>query len=108
MNLDGHRAFFGDADRDFDLSSPTIIAELERKSGMGIGAFCRRLFASDFRHADLSEVIRLALIGGGTKPQEAAALVATYVPARPMIEAQLLAVAILEKLWFGDVKGEAA
>jgi hypothetical protein len=108
LNLDAHRAFFGDAEREFDLSSPALIAELERKTGVGIGALCRRLFGNDFHHADLAEIIRLALIGGGTKPEEAAALIRTYVPARPMIEAQTLAVAILEKLWFGDAKSEAA
>ncbi len=101
-------AFLGDAERRFHLAEPTLIAELERRTGTGIGGLCKRIFAGDFRHADLAEVIRLALIGGGTKPEEAAALVRTYVPARPMIESQTLAVSILERLWFGTPKSEAA
>mgnify|MGYP002028105435 FL=1 len=32
-----HRAFFGDGERDFLLSDP-MIAELEAKTGTGIGA----------------------------------------------------------------------
>lgn len=44
---------------------PELILELERKTGAGIGSFCRRLFAGDFRHAEITETIRLGLIGGG-------------------------------------------
>ena len=70
-----HHAFFGDGERDF-LLTPEIIVELERKTGAGIGGLCRRLFAGDFKHADITETIRLGLIGGGTSPKEADALTA--------------------------------
>jgi len=95
-----HRQFFGDAERAFALT-PELIGELERKTGAGIGGLCRRLFAGDFRHAEIIETIRLALIGGGTPPEEAAALVAAYAARRPLIEVYPLAVSILETAWFG-------
>ena len=96
-----HTAFFGDSERGFTLTPETIV-ELERITGAGIGSLCRRLFAGDFRQAEIIETIRLALIGAGTNPKEAAALVATYAAPRPLNETYPLAVAILERLWFGD------
>jgi hypothetical protein len=98
-----HRTFFGDGEREFRLT-PELIVELERKSGSGIGGLCRRLFAGDFKHADLTETIRLALIGGGTAPKDADALVAAYAVNRPLSETYPLAVSILETLWFGAAK----
>jgi len=98
-----HRAFFGDGERDFKLP-PDLIVELERKTGSGIGGLCRRLFAGDFRHADVTETIRLALIGGGTAPKDADALVAAYAVNRPFSETYPLAVSILETLWFGSAQ----
>lgn len=47
------------------------------------------------------ETIRLGLIGGGAKPEDAAALVGTYAASRPLAETYPLAVAILECVWFG-------
>jgi hypothetical protein len=96
-----HRAFFGDGERTFKLT-PELIVELERKTGAGIGGLCRRLFAGDFRHGDINETLRLALIGGGTSPKEADALVAAYAINRPLGETFPLAVAILEALYFGS------
>ena len=95
-----HRQFFGDAERDFCIT-PAMIPELERKTATGIGGLCRRLFAGDFYRADINEVIRLALIGGGENPQRAAELVETYAAPGPLIESHILAVAIMERLWFG-------
>lgn len=95
-----HRQFFGDGEHAFALTSELII-ELERVTATGIGALCRRVFAGDFRHADLLSVIRLALIGGGVSPKDAAGLVAAYVEPRPLAETFPLAIAILETLWFG-------
>ncbi len=95
-----HRAFFGDGERAFRIT-PELIVELERKTGAGIGGLCRRLFAGDFKHADVTETIRLALVGGGTLPKDADALVAAYAVNRPLSEIYPLAVSILETLWFG-------
>lgn len=95
-----HTAFFGDQDRTFRLT-PELITELERKTGRGIGGLAKDLFAGNFRHAEVLETIRLALIGGGETPEAAASLVAAYAANRPLAETYPLAVSILEALWFG-------
>lgn len=98
--MTSHRAFFGDSERTFAIT-PELITELERVTGAGIGGLCRRLFAGDFRQTEVLETIRLALIGGGETPENAAALVRTYAAGRPLIESYTLAVSTLEALWFG-------
>jgi len=101
------KRFFGDAERAF-LLTPAMIPELERKAGAGIGILCKKVFASAFSYADITETIRLGLIGGGASPEDAASLTAIYVPARPLAESYGLAVAILEHLMMGAREGEAA
>jgi hypothetical protein len=100
-----YRTFFGDRERDLAVTSK-LVPELERVTGMGIGSLCRRLFDGHFRHADVIETIRLALIGGGESPKDAAALVAAYAADRPLAETFPIAVAILETLWFGKASEE--
>lgn len=95
-----HRTFFGDKERTFALPAP-MIAELERVTGRGIGGLCRDLFAGNFRHAEVLETIRLAMIGGGEKPDDAAGLIAAYATGRPLDQIYPLAVSILETAWFG-------
>ena len=92
--------FVGDGEYKLCLP-PELIEELERKLNAGIGGIAKRLFSSDFRHAEITETIRLALIGGGERPQTAAALVSTYIAPRPIIETLPLAIATLETVWFG-------
>lgn len=96
-----HRQFFGDRERTFALP-PEMVMELERIAGRGVGGLCRALFAGDFHHREIIETIRLGLIGGGTDPEEAAALVAAYAAPRPLVEIFPLALTILEVLWFGQ------
>lgn len=95
-----YSTFFGDGIHHFRLT-PELIVELERLTGHGIGGVFRRLIANDYRHRDLIEVVRLALIGGGTPPQEAGALVDAYAAAAPIMPTYNLAVSILEALLFG-------
>jgi len=95
-----YSAFFGDKDHAFALPRHLIV-ELERLTNTGIGTLCLRIPEGHFRHAELIEVIRLALIGGGTSPQEAAALVETYAVNRPLAEPFALASAILAALYLG-------
>jgi hypothetical protein len=101
-----HVAFFGDGERTFALPAELII-ELERKTGTGIGALFQRIRALSFSITDISETIRLALIGGGTAPNDAAALVAAYVAKRPLAETLPIVIAILETVWFGTPSQEA-
>ena len=96
--------FFGDADHSFTLTGPMIL-ELERSSSVGIGGLYQRLRRHEFTLAIITETIRLALIGGGTAPQRAAELVATYAaPAAPLGESYVLAVDILTDLWTGPTE----
>ncbi|ORE90144.1 gene transfer agent family protein [Aurantimonas sp. 22II-16-19i] len=100
------RQFFGDAERDFALSE-TLVVEIERKAGVGIGSFWKRLMSGDYFLADPFEVVRLALVGGGTDPQEAKALVETYARPRPVQETVLLALEILGTFLVGVDSEEA-
>ncbi len=96
-----HKAFFGDRERAFVLT-PELIMELERKTGTGIAAFCNRVFRAQFHFADILETIRLGLIGGGTTPSDAEALVDAYAKPRPIVETLPLAITVLETVWFGS------
>ncbi len=102
-----HREFFGDKEREFHMT-PKLIGELERVTDAGIGKLCKRLFAGDFTHNDICETIRLALIGGGLEPWEAANLVNVYAMEAPLGRVYPLAVSILEAAWFGADAQEAA
>lgn len=98
MNSFAH--FLGDQEYQFRLT-PTLITELEAKTGSGIGAICQRVFARQFAQAEIVETIRLALIGGGTSPKRAAEMIAAYVAERPLAESYPIAAKILERLWAG-------
>ena len=102
-----HRAFFGDGEKTFALPFP-MIKELERQTEVGIGALFHRVRSIAFNAADLSEIIRLGLIGGGMKPSEALTMVQTYVEARPLGESLPVAMGILSAMWLGtpDTQGE--
>ncbi len=102
-----HIEFFGDRECSFALPADLII-ELERKTGAGIGTLCKRVFGGNFALADLFETIRLGMIGGGTTPADAAALVNTYAKGRPLAEIFPLAVAVLELAYFGSPIAEDA
>lgn len=94
------RQFFGDAERDFRLSAHLLL-ELERVCHVGIGGLSRRFFAGEFSFTELAEIIRLGLIGGGTEPEEAAALVKTYGDQMPVTGLYAVALPVIESLMFG-------
>ncbi len=96
-------AFFGDTERQFDLT-PAMIRELEAKCG-GIGSIAHRVFNRTYSQADLTETIRCALIGAGTAPKRATELIAAYGEGRPLIETYELAARILERVLFGNPHG---
>lgn len=95
-------AFLGDRDRVFDLLPK--LDELERIVGAGTGAIVKRIVAGDFHALDCPSVVRLALIGAGETPKEAAALTAEYVTARPLAEGHELASLIVMAAWAGTKK----
>lgn len=90
--------FFGDAEYPFALPDD-MIAELERKTGVGIGALYMRAVKMAFNLADLSETIRLGLIGGGMAPQDAKALTDTYAKNSPIDTLYALALDVLDARW---------
>lgn len=98
-----HVAFFGDGEKTFALTPETIL-ELERKTGIGIGALYGRFLHMQVHFADIIEIIRLGLIGGGMSPAEAQTLVDTYAKPRPIMEVMPLAFDILEMRWSGKVE----
>jgi hypothetical protein len=95
-----HTAFFGDATYTFALTD-TMIRELQHKTGVGIGALYQRVVATHFHDADMFEIIRCGLIGGGTMPAEAQRLVDTYAKDRHYGETYPLALDILDARWSG-------
>lgn len=94
------RGFFGDAEHPFALTDK-MVAELEQITGVGIGALYLRTVAGQFHVADLPEVLRLALIGGGMAPERAKRLVDTYGRDRPLSETYPLALDVLDARWNG-------
>lgn len=95
-----HTVYFGDAVRTFALTD-AILEELQFKTGIGIGALYQRVVASQFRVADIVEIIRCGLIGGGTSPEEAQRLVDAYAKDRPFAETFPLALDVLDARWSG-------
>ena len=104
--MSGFRAFFGDRERTFRVAGPHI-AELEAQTGVGIGTLMRRVTSRDYRHRDLTEIIRIGLIGGGgAEPAEAARLVETYALYAPIEQTLPIALGVIEQLWFGASQNE--
>lgn len=77
------------------------IAELEEKCGIGVAALHRRVASGDWYVRDLTETIRLGLIGGGATPVAALKLVSRYVEQRPLLESQPVAELILSAALIG-------
>lgn len=102
-----HTAFFGDGEHTFALTDD-MITELERSTDLGIGALYLRCVNLQFHIADLVEIIRLGLIGGGAKPEQAMRLTDAYARNRPIDELYPLALDILDARWGGAAEDEAA
>lgn len=102
-----HTAFFGDGEHRFALTDDMIL-ELERLTGAGIGALYLRAIAMQFSLSDVTEIIRLGLIGGGATPEEAHRLTHTYARRRPIAETFPLALDILDARWNGKTEEVAA
>lgn len=106
MSATSLKVFFGDGEHRFDFDG-SLIGELETLTDAGLGALFRRLVDRSFRYADLLAVLRLGLIGGGTRPEEAVRLVKVYGEGRPIEETYPVAVAVLSALWFGNAEEPA-
>lgn len=71
------------------------LVELQEKCDAGPYAILKRLNGGTWRIEDVSNVIRLGLIGGGMKAAEALKLVRLHVEAYPIMENLSFACAIL-------------
>lgn len=73
------------------------IEELEEKRDLSLFTMARRLSPAerDARLADIREVLRLGLIGGGLKPVDAMVKVRKYVDERPVDENRDIAYAVV-------------
>jgi hypothetical protein len=71
------------------------LAELQEQCNAGPYVILDRLYTRQWRIEDVSNVIRLGLIGGGMEPVKALKLVRSYVEARPPMENVLFATGIL-------------
>tara|TARA_R110002074_G_scaffold122697_2_gene257607 strand:+ start:816 stop:1232 length:417 start_codon:yes stop_codon:yes gene_type:complete len=102
MTAGGNISFlWGDGEHRFALLLGQI-RELQDNAGCGPHVLYERLFTHQWRVDDLSEILRLGLIGGGMSPVDAAKLVARYCyPERPMVESVKPAIAVLAAALIG-------
>lgn len=100
---------FGDGDHDFALRWGEL-AELQERTDAGPYVVLQRLGSGAWRIEDLSNTVRLGLIGGGMKPEDALKKVRFYVEHRPLMETVPLAYAVLQAALVGapdEPTGEA-
>lgn len=71
------------------------LAELQDKCDAGPYVVLQRLHSGEWRIEDVSNIIRLGLIGGGMEPAPALKLTRAYVEARPPMENLIPAQVIL-------------
>lgn len=71
------------------------LEKLQEACDAGPYVIFNRLIDGSWRVADVSNVIRLGLIGGGMTPVEALNKVRSYVEARPPMESLVIAQAVL-------------
>lgn len=85
---------WGDGDFKFRLGWGEL-EELQEKTDAGPYVVLQRLHSGAWRLQDISSTIRLGLIGGGLKPEEALKKVRFYVESRPVMESVPFAIAVL-------------
>jgi len=90
-------------ERVFRLGIGELLA-LEEKLDSGCAAVLNRIGSGAWRIADLKEPIRLGLMGGGMDAKRAKALVDEHVAPGRLLEAAVLARAILLKALVGDTR----
>lgn len=71
------------------------VIELQEKTDCGPFFLLTRIDAGQWMIGDVSEIIRIGLVGGGTEPKTALRLVERYVKDRPPMENLELARAVL-------------
>jgi hypothetical protein len=82
------------------------LLELQEKTGHGPQSILTRLINGTWFVNDVTETIRLGLIGGGMKPDQAYGLIKRYVHDRPLQESIQPAIAILGSALIGTDQEE--
>ncbi|MGB3445739.1 MAG: gene transfer agent family protein [Xanthobacteraceae bacterium] len=91
---------WADGDYTFRLAWGELI-KLQEACDAGPGMVLQRLMTNDCRVQDISNTIRLGLVGGGMEPTKALQMVRDYVESRPPLENRALAYGILAVAWHG-------
>jgi len=86
---------WGDGEHKFNVAKLRCVLELEEKCGVGIAEVYYRIAQGKWHFNDIRETLRLGLIGAGTDPSKALALVNRYVDDRPFAENVLPAQAVI-------------
>lgn len=73
---------FGDDRHRFRLALGEL-EELQEKTGVGPFMLMQRLITGEWRTQDVTNTLRLGLVGGGMRPLDALELVRRYVEQRP-------------------------
>jgi hypothetical protein len=96
-------AVFGGKVQKFSLipGNWELLKELESAAGCGIGTLIRNIATSNYKIADIREVIRLGLIGGGMTPTGAYTAMLRYFDLDPVGTHVGLALEILHAAMFG-------
>jgi hypothetical protein len=90
------------ADGDYTFRLPWgQLVELQEKCDAGPYVILKRISDGSWRVEDLSQTVRLGLIGGGVEPKAALQLARDYVEARPLAESVLIAHEILSAAILG-------
>jgi len=100
--------FLGDKEYTLNLTWEGAV-EWEDTTGKSLfGTFNEMVERTTGRVAEVREVIRLALIGGGLSPSDTFKLVNRYVNNRPLSESVPVALAVMEAFLFGVNELEGA
>lgn len=93
---------FADGDYEFKLGFDEAV-EFERGGKRSLFNIMMRMTKEAYYSvADVADLIRLSLIGGGTAPADALRLVEFYVKRAPLGENTKLCIDILEAAFFGE------
>ncbi|MGO4838313.1 gene transfer agent family protein, partial [Rhizobiaceae sp. 2RAB30] len=97
---------FADGDYRFQLTYPAVI-DWERENNRSLFATARAAAGGVWNARDVRELLRLALIGGGTEPAKALKLVRDYIEERPLTESIDVYIEALNAFLFGVTDGSA-
>lgn len=95
---------FGDGDSTFCLTYPTV-SDWEKRRDRSLFAVYNRMLRNNVVFLDdVREILHMALVGAGVKPEAATAQVRTWVELRPIGETYPLALEVMDAFFFGNAE----